>query len=104
MTAIDTNTVTCTVNGTVVSVNNEGTVLAMPGVTTRGRVRGLLRKIDSITELSPEESRLVMFALDERLRLEGEASAQDAEAARAQVAQTQRVESPIWIAKGGNDY
>jgi hypothetical protein len=45
--------------------------LAMPGATTRGRVRGMLRKIDSITDLSVEEVRLVMFALDERLRLEG---------------------------------
>lgn len=45
--------------------------LAMPGATTRGRVRGMLRKIDSITELSPDETQLVMFALDERLRLEG---------------------------------
>ena len=45
--------------------------LAMPGETTRGRVRGMLRKIDSITELSPEEAQVVMFALDERLRLEG---------------------------------
>ena len=45
--------------------------LAMPGETTRGRVRGMLRKIDSITELTPDEAQLVMFALDERLRLEG---------------------------------
>ena len=45
--------------------------LAMPGATTRGRVRGMLRKVDSITELSAEETQLVMFALDERLRLEG---------------------------------
>ncbi len=45
--------------------------LAMPGATTRGRVRGMLRKLDSIAELSAEETRLVMFALDERLRLEG---------------------------------
>jgi hypothetical protein len=45
--------------------------LAMPGATTRGRVRGMLRKIDSITELSAEEAQVVMFALDERLRMEG---------------------------------
>jgi hypothetical protein len=45
--------------------------LAMPGETTRGRVRGMLRKIDSLAELRMEESDLVMFALDERLRLHG---------------------------------
>jgi hypothetical protein len=45
--------------------------MAMPGETTRGRVRGMLRKIDSIAELRPEEADLVMFALDERLRLHG---------------------------------
>lgn len=43
--------------------------LALPGETTRGRARGILRKIDSITHLSPAETRLVMFAIDERLRL-----------------------------------
>jgi len=45
--------------------------LAMPGETTRGRVRGMLRKIDSLARLTPEEGDLVMFALDERLRLHG---------------------------------
>jgi hypothetical protein len=45
--------------------------LAMPGETTRGRVRGLLRKIDEIAQLDSEETELVMFALDERLRLNG---------------------------------
>jgi hypothetical protein len=45
--------------------------LAMPGETTRGRVRGMLRKIDSIAELDAAETDLVMFALDERLRLHG---------------------------------
>ncbi len=45
--------------------------LAMPGETTRGRVRGMLRKIDSITPLTPFETELVQFALDERLRLSG---------------------------------
>jgi hypothetical protein len=45
--------------------------LAAPGETTRGRARGLLRKIDSITHLLPGETRLVMFAIDERLRLQG---------------------------------
>ena len=45
--------------------------LAMPGETTRGRVRGMLRKIDTIAKLSSSEAELVMFALDERLRLAG---------------------------------
>ncbi len=45
--------------------------LAMPGETTRGRVRGMLRKIDSITRLTRKETELVMYALDERLRLHG---------------------------------
>jgi hypothetical protein len=45
--------------------------LAAPGETTRGRARGILRKIDSITHLLPGETRLVMFAIDERLRLHG---------------------------------
>jgi HEAT repeat protein len=45
--------------------------LAMPGETTRGRVRGMLRKIDSITPLSRFEMELVEFGLDERLRLHG---------------------------------
>jgi hypothetical protein len=45
--------------------------LAMPGETTRGRIRGMLRKIDTIANLSASEAELVMFALDERLRLQG---------------------------------
>ncbi len=45
--------------------------LAMPGETTRGRVRGLLRKLESITPLTSYETELVEFALDERLRLHG---------------------------------
>jgi hypothetical protein len=45
--------------------------LALPGETTRGRARGILRKIDSITRLLPAETNLVMFAIDERLRLHG---------------------------------
>ena len=45
--------------------------LAMPGETTRGRARGLLRKIDALAGLSRAETELVMFALDERLRLHG---------------------------------
>ena len=45
--------------------------LAMPGETTRGRAKGMLRKIDALTPLSHEEARLVAFAIDERLRLHG---------------------------------
>jgi hypothetical protein len=45
--------------------------LAMPGETTRGRARGMLRKVDSITPLTAFETELVEFALDERLRLHG---------------------------------
>jgi hypothetical protein len=45
--------------------------MAMPGETTRGRIRGMLRKIDSIAGLTPQETELVQFGLDERLRLHG---------------------------------
>jgi hypothetical protein len=45
--------------------------LAMPGPTSRGHVRGLLRKIDELAQLSEEEEEVVKFALDERLRLHG---------------------------------
>ncbi len=45
--------------------------LAMPGETTRGRARGMLRKVDSLSRLGPDEIQLVMFAIDERLRLHG---------------------------------
>jgi hypothetical protein len=45
--------------------------LAMPGETTRGRVRGMLRKVDALADLDATETDLVMFALDERLRLHG---------------------------------
>lgn len=45
--------------------------LAMPGETTRGRVRGMLRKLDDIAQFDSDEADLVMFALDERLRLAG---------------------------------
>jgi hypothetical protein len=53
--------------------------LALPGETTRGRARGILRKIDSITPLDPGEIRLVKFAIDERLRLHGVAPVFEAE-------------------------
>jgi len=55
--------------------------LAMPGETTRGRIKGMLRKIDSIANLSQSETELVMFALDERLRLHGFAPVFEAEQA-----------------------
>lgn len=45
--------------------------LVLPGETTRGRARGILRKIDAITPLDPSEERLVKFSIDERLRLHG---------------------------------
>ena len=55
--------------------------LAMPGETTRGRIKGMLRKIDSLAHLSQTETELVMFALDERLRLHGLAPVFEAEQA-----------------------
>ena len=45
--------------------------VAMPGETTRGRARGMLRKVEAVTPLSHSELRLVAFAIDERLRLHG---------------------------------
>jgi hypothetical protein len=53
--------------------------LAMPGETTRGRVKGMLRKIDELAGLSHDETDLVQFALDERLRLHGLAPVFEAE-------------------------
>ncbi len=55
--------------------------LAMPGETTRGRIKGMLRKIDGIAKLSQQETELVKFALDERLRLHGLAPVFEAEQA-----------------------
>jgi hypothetical protein len=55
--------------------------LAMPGETTRGRVKGMLRKIDGIAKLNQAETELVKFALDERLRLHGLAPLFEAEEA-----------------------
>jgi hypothetical protein len=46
--------------------------LAMPGETTRGRVRGMLRKIDELAHLTSDEVEVVQFALDERLRMAGQ--------------------------------
>jgi hypothetical protein len=55
--------------------------LAMRGETTRGRIKGMLRKIDGIAKLNPQETELVQFALDERLRLHGLAPVFEAERA-----------------------
>jgi len=67
--------------------------MAMPGETTRGRIRGMLRKIDSIAGLTPQETELVQFGLDERLRLHGlnpvfsaESQSQEADVAEADAA------------------
>jgi hypothetical protein len=85
--------------------------LAMPGSTTRGRVRGMLRKLDSITELSAEETRMVMFALDERLRMEGlqpvfegeeESGEEDEEPASMSIAATPSP-APVAQAKPGRN-
>jgi hypothetical protein len=51
----------------------------MPGETTRGRVKGMLRKVDELADLSQDEAELVQFALDERLRLHGLAPVFEAE-------------------------
>jgi HEAT repeat protein len=58
--------------------------LAMPGETTRGRIRGMLRKIDALADLNQTETDLVMFALDERLRLNGLAPVFSEEGDRSQ--------------------
>jgi len=53
--------------------------LAVPGETTRGRIKGIFRKIDELAGLTPDEAALVEFALDERLRLHGLAPVFEAE-------------------------
>jgi hypothetical protein len=63
--------------------------LAMPGETTRGRVKGMLRKIDSIAHLTQPETELVTFALDERLRLHGIAPVFEAEQANVEQAEAE---------------
>jgi hypothetical protein len=68
--------------------------LAAPGETTRGRARGMLRKIDSITHLLPAETRLVMFAIDERLRLHGLAPVFAAEEEEAEPEEAKAPEAP----------
>ncbi|HEX5431089.1 MAG TPA: SEC-C metal-binding domain-containing protein [Bryobacteraceae bacterium] len=45
--------------------------LAMPGEITRSRARGMLRKIESLTDLDPYETSLVTMGIDERLRIHG---------------------------------
>jgi hypothetical protein len=45
--------------------------MAMPGETTRGRARGMLRKIEALTPLTDSEIEVVAFGIDERLRLHG---------------------------------
>jgi hypothetical protein len=83
--------------------------LAMPGETTRGRARGMLRKIDALTPLSSAETELVKFALDERLRMHGlapvfegaeEEREEDAQAEPAGAAQPQ---APVPQKIGRND-
>jgi hypothetical protein len=72
--------------------------MAMPGETTRGRIRGMLRKIDSIAGLTASETELVQFGLDERLRLHGlnpvfsaESQSQEAEAPETEAAAQTKV-------------
>jgi hypothetical protein len=81
--------------------------LAMPGETTRGRIRGMLRKIDALAELDQVESDLVMFALDERLRLNGLAPvfAEEAEEGVRSQESEDRIEqsSPAASAKVGRN-
>ena len=67
--------------------------LAMPGETTRGRIRGMLRRIDDLAGLSAAEAELVMFGLDERLRLNGLRPV-FAEEAELEVAPSSAVSSP----------
>jgi len=45
--------------------------LAMPGETSRGRARGMVRKIDALAKLNRSELSIVLFGIDERLRLHG---------------------------------
>jgi hypothetical protein len=81
--------------------------LAMPGETTRGRIRGMLRKIDALADLDHAETDLVMFALDERLRLNGLAPVfQEEEGAGSQEPEAKIEEAPAVAAQqkiGRND-
>jgi preprotein translocase subunit SecA len=68
----------------------------------------MLRKIDSITELSQDEARVVMLALDERLRLEGlepvfSAEESEEEPEPASMAAPPRVAAPAQGKVGRND-
>ena len=83
--------------------------LAMPGETSRGRVKGMLRKIDALAELSQAETELVMFALDERLRLNGlapvfeaEMSAEYADASEDALAPTATEAVPVAAGMNGH--
>ena len=77
--------------------------LAMPGETTRGRVRGLLRKLDSITPLNDYERELVEFALDERLRLHGLTPVFSTEEEEAEVAESEQAPAEKQQKVGRND-
>jgi len=78
--------------------------LAMPGETTRGRIRGMLRKIDALADLDQAETDLVMFALDERLRLNGLAPVfQEEEVASSEEPVASMVEAPAAEKKVGRN-
>jgi hypothetical protein len=57
--------------------------IAVPGETSRGRIRALLRKVDEVAGgFKPDEEELIEVALDQRLMLHGKEpffSAQDEE-------------------------
>jgi HEAT repeat protein len=78
--------------------------IAMPGETTRGRVRGMLRKIDSLATLTPYETELVQFGLDERLRLHGLKPVFSAQAQADEEEAPEPVAAPVPAGKiGRND-
>ena len=75
--------------------------LVMPGETTRGRARGMLRKIAMLASLTDHETELVEFALDERLRLHGLDPVFSADQEEEQTAQP--AEPPASEKPGRND-
>lgn len=78
--------------------------LAMPGETTRGRIRGLFRKIEALADLDETETDLVMFALDERLRLHGlEPVFQEVASSQEPVASSEEVPEAASTKIGRND-
>jgi hypothetical protein len=78
--------------------------LAMPGETTRGRAKGMLRKVDSVTPLTAGEARLVAFAIDERLRLHGlDPVFENAGESEEEEAPAPAAESPAPSAKPGRN-